>query len=203
VLIPLCAVAWLATIDHGHRNPPAWEVLISWAIHHCPVSTNLMEMGARIGSIEMVVVLAVIGVLALKRQRRLLDMIELSVALAGAVVLNLRVKETELFQPALALWRPGLVFDFGYPSGPAMSTSALISAFVVLTWETRWRWLVISLGILYILVVGLSLIYLGISYPSEILGGWALSLAWIGTISLFRYIMSELYQRRLHEHSTH
>jgi undecaprenyl-diphosphatase len=34
----------------------------------------------------------------------------------------------------------------------------------------------------YMAAVGLTRLYLGVHYPSDILGGWCISLAWIVTV---------------------
>jgi membrane-associated phospholipid phosphatase len=64
--------------------------------------------------------------------------------------------------------------------------------FAVLAWPTRWRWPIIAPGILYVLAVAVSRLYLGLHYPSDILGGWALSLAWVTTASFVSRIPMNL-----------
>lgn len=68
--------------------------------------------------------------------------------------------------------------DYSFPSGHAMGSMALVAALVFLLWGTRWRWLVLVVGALFVLGVGLSRLYLGVHYPSDILAGWSVSLAW-------------------------
>lgn len=68
--------------------------------------------------------------------------------------------------------------DYSFPSGHAMGSAALVTALVCLTWRGRWRWPLLAVGTLFVLGVGLSRLYLGVHYPSDILAGWGASLAW-------------------------
>jgi membrane-associated phospholipid phosphatase len=63
-----------------------------------------------------------------------------------------------------------------FPSGHATSSMAVTAAAVVLAWPTRWRWPALSLGAIFVAMVGLSRIALGVHYPSDVLGGWCLAL---------------------------
>jgi undecaprenyl-diphosphatase len=68
---------------------------------------------------------------------------------------------------------------FSFPSGHAMQSMAVGAALVILLWETRWRYVALLLSASFVLAVGLSRIYLGVHYPSDILAGWAASVAWV------------------------
>ncbi len=65
--------------------------------------------------------------------------------------------------------------SFGFPSGAAQ-TAMLLGALLIYYWKKRptAAWTIASI---YILVVSFSRIYLGVHYPTDILGGWAIGLA--------------------------
>jgi membrane-associated phospholipid phosphatase len=193
VLVPLLGFGWLV-VAVGHHERLAWDAAILKLFHGLatPGGDEIVSFVARSGRIEVVVVLAVIGVLVLKALRRLPDALFLTLAIVGVVVINL------LFRAAfprthLASWKPLTpTFGSGFPSSQAADTFAIALAFALLTWPTRWRWPTIALGSLYALTVGLSRIYLGLHYPSDILAGWELSLAWVAAISFIRRVPFKL-----------
>ena len=45
----------------------------------------------------------------------------------------------------------------------------------------RWRWSLGGLVLLLLAGVGVSRVYLGVHYPSDIVGGWLAGMAWLGT----------------------
>lgn len=106
----------------------------------------------------------------------------LGLSVVGASLLNLLVKQ--LFERARPdLWTT-LVTEssFSFPSGHAMATSALALALLLICWDTRFRRHAIVLGALYTCVIGLSRLYLGVHYPTDVIGGWLLSTAWVGVV---------------------
>jgi undecaprenyl-diphosphatase len=73
------------------------------------------------------------------------------------------------------------VGGFGFPSGAAQST-LLLSSLLIKTWKSPWAWVI---GINYVVWVCLSRIYLGVHFPTDILGGWA-----IGGVIFMMYLLT-------------
>ena len=101
------------------------------------------------------------------------------VALGGAMLLNVLAK-TILGRVRPAFWQslaPETTPSF--PSGHAMGSLALALTLFLLLRASRWRWLAGAAGLLFVLGVGWSRMYLGVHYPSDVVAGWVASTAWV------------------------
>lgn len=108
-------------------------------------------------------------------------------AVGGAGLLNQLTKwlfgrDRPKLWPSLA---PEATFSF--PSGHAMGSIALVTALVILLWSTHWRYPMLVIGSLFVLLVGVSRLYLGVHYPSDVLAGWVASFAWVMGLSYVLY----------------
>ena len=120
--------------------------------------------------------LVLIAWMGLKRWKR--EGLFAGLALGGSALLNLATKQW--FASARpSLWAsiaPETTYSF--PSGHAMGSMTLASVAVMLAWHTRWRVPVSLAGMAFVLLVGMSRVYLGVHYPSDILAGWCAAGAW-------------------------
>ena len=121
----------------------------------------------------------VILVLALALSRKLREGLFSGVAIIGSALLNLGAKQ--LFaRERPTLWESVAPENtFSFPSGHAMGSITLAMVLVLLAWHTRWRWWVMLPMAAFVAMVGLSRVYLGVHYPSDILAGWAFSIGWV------------------------
>ena len=105
-------------------------------------------------------------------------------ATGGAVILNIAAKHV-FIRTRPDLW-PSIApeMTYSFPSGHAMQSMAFVTALVVLGWRYRWIWWAATAGGAFVLMVGLSRVYLGFHYPSDILAGWSASLAWVLGLSV-------------------
>ena len=120
--------------------------------------------------------LLLVAWLGLKRWMR--EGLFAGIALGGSALHNLGTKQ--LFaRDRPSLWEsiaPESTYSF--PSGHAMGSMTLACVLVLLAWRTRWRWWVAVPAGGFAVAVGMSRIYLGVHYPSDILAGWAAASAW-------------------------
>ncbi|MBD9368092.1 phosphatase PAP2 family protein [Xanthomonas sp. XNM01] len=137
----------------------------------------------------------IIVALALFALRRWREAVFASLSFAGSALLNMATKQ--VFQRERpSLWEsiaPESTFSF--PSGHAMGSITLAAVLVLLAWPTRWRWPVLVAATVFTVLVGVSRIYLGVHYPSDILGGWAAGLAWVVGLYLVLFRQRLPWQR--------
>lgn len=185
LLLPLMGFGWLAEDVWSHQSL-AWDNGLLLAIHsHASATLDRWMVGVSLIGGAKGMFLLVAGVLGyLAWQRRWIQAVFFAVATAGAEAMNLGLKA--IFHRARPdLWlSPTPEHDYSFPSGHAMGVVAVIAALVVLAWPTRWRWWVLGLGTLFALTVSFSRLYLGVHFPSDVLAGWGVSLAWVTALLL-------------------
>ncbi len=156
-----------------------------------PAATRIAEFLSLIGSTEGVIAIVVaIGAFlaaALGHRKELLLFV---FSVGGAALLNTLLKK--IFQRERpALHRLAEETGYSFPSGHSMAAFALYGVLAYLLWRhigsKKGRLALISLAALLALSIGLSRIYLGVHYPSDVLAGYLASTVWLGLgIELFR-----------------
>lgn len=142
-----------------------------WLTHTVVLLTNL-------GGIIFILPITAIIVAALYAKKLWREARLLLAIVAGAGVVNMLLK-VWFHRDRPTLWQ-ALVHEtsYSFPSGHAMASSALAFGVMALFWRTKWRWLVVAAGLLYMIIVGFTRLYLGVHFPSDILAGWCVSFLW-------------------------
>ena len=115
------------------------------------------------------------------------------IVLLSASLLNIWIKDRISRPRPLPDLRLVEAHSFSFPSGHSMSAIAFYGFLVYLTWKLvkniPLRIGLILLEVFLILGIGLSRVYLGVHYPSDVLAGFAAGLFWLMVcIALFRAI---------------
>ncbi len=126
----------------------------------------------------VVVVLLVASLLLYVKNKRYA--VGLIVAVAGAKISEILIKI--VVERARPLDVGLLQLDtYSFPSGHATGAMALYGfiTFALLVMYPKYRTLTLALGSIVIFSIGMSRIYLGVHYPSDVLGGYLLGALWI------------------------
>lgn len=180
VLLPMWGFMELADEVHEAEAIPFDEPLLRHARSLSSAGLDQVflffsAIGYAWGVVPVDIALVVV-LLALRRWR---EGLFAAVATGGSALLNLGTKR--LF----ARDRPGLwesiapETTYSFPSGHAMGSMTLALVLVLLAWPTRARAWVLAAMAVFVPMVGLSRIYLGVHYPSDILAGWAAASIWV------------------------
>jgi undecaprenyl-diphosphatase len=76
---------------------------------------------------------------------------------------------------------------WSYPSGHATSGITVVAALGVVALvalHSRWRWAVAVPLFVLAPLIGVSRVVMGVHWPTDVLGGWALGTAWTSTVAL-------------------
>jgi undecaprenyl-diphosphatase len=203
VLLPLILFGMAAEDVLGREVFPFDLPLLMFAhAHSTPFLDSLMYAATTAGSALVLVPVDCLIVACLFKWGRRSHAAFWAAAVVGAAIVNFAAKNFfGRIRPALWISRVHET-SYSFPSGHAMSTMATMTALCVLLWPTRWRWLAIVAGSVFVALVGASRVYEGVHYPSDILAGWAASLAWVlGCKLLFGRSLAGREGRRLWSHA--
>ena len=125
----------------------------------------------------------------------------LIITVAGSIILNFVLKHYFIRE------RPEIhrIMDakgYSFPSGHAMMAMALYAIIVFFFWHhvktTGNRIILVLFAAFMIIIIGMSRIYLGVHYPSDIIGGYAASGLWV-MIMIMVYTYFRKPERPAHE----
>lgn len=169
-----------------HRFAFDAPILVWLHGHESPGLTLLARVLTRVGDPTTVGAATALVVVALVAMWRLWDMVTFAVEVGGAAVLDLAGKQV-FARPRPVLF-PHLVHEsnFGFPSGHAVGDVAFFLAlFLLVERIAPGRWRLAGLGgVALAFVIGASRPYLQVHYPTDVLAGWALGLAWTIAVDL-------------------
>jgi undecaprenyl-diphosphatase len=166
-----------------------------------PFLTNVMKFFTFIGSAPFVIVLSIFLLFFLyKVLHHRFELILFVAAIAGSAILNGILKQ--FFQRV----RPDFhrlidIEGFSFPSGHAMNAFTVYGIISFLLWRhipsRLGRGALLLISTVMILTIGISRIYLGVHYPSDIVGGYFASGFWITTaILFFQYYQEKRYNKK-------
>lgn len=162
-----------------------WDVPILMAIHQTVqpqldvLALSLTQLGGFHGASIIFSVLALL--LLLRRQFR--SCIYLLTAGLGNAFINQTLKGL-LHRARPHLWESSYHHGYAFPSGHSMTSMTLATVLIILTWKTPWRIPAMIFGSLFVIAIAWTRLYLGVHYPSDILAGWMVALAWVIGVSL-------------------
>jgi undecaprenyl-diphosphatase len=181
---------WLAAEVHGSRTQSLdlhWRALLHAG--SSPRVTEFMAYTTQLGAIVALSFLSagvILGFLFLKLKRAAALM---TANMVGAWILNDSLKI--LFhrirpEPFFGIPPPG---DYGFPSGHSLCSfcfyGMVTAMFLVRIRNRAARSVILTAAILIIGGVGLSRVYLGVHYPTDVFGGWSIALCWISFLMMF------------------
>ena len=149
------------------------RVMDFFAAHRRQPFTGIAQVLDALGTwwLLTIIIAALLG--GLWWSGRMVQAVYLGVSVVAALVLNPLLK--------LAFERPRPTVDAlvavssaAFPSGHTTTATTIATALSVIAWPTRWRWPVVAAAVVFSLAMGLSRLYLGVHWTSDVIGGWAL-----------------------------
>jgi membrane-associated phospholipid phosphatase len=170
----------LATLDR--------PVLDAAVAARTPTRDALVNAFTDLGGIVGMSVIALVLTLALALARRSwTPVVLMSVAATGSVLLTVAGKDlVGRARPPAALAVPPLETSPSFPSGHTLNATVLIGmlAYLAILGTARaWlRWATVVAAVVFVLAMGLSRVYLGHHWLTDVVAGWLLGVGWLATV---------------------
>jgi undecaprenyl-diphosphatase len=167
--------------------------------HQDPITVLLRVATTIGGSTGMGLITATVAAILLVRKERASAIFVLVTAVGGAI-LNTGLKMIYArarpdMSAALAVAR-----FYSFPSGHAMISFTTCGALAYIALRQHWRWALksaaLALALTIVVLVGLSRVYLGVHWASDIAGGWSAGIVWLAAAVVAFEMLLRLRQRR-------
>jgi undecaprenyl-diphosphatase len=190
-VLALFLLAWLGNEVLQGDTEHFDQVIRDWV--HRFASTGMTRamnavslLGYDVLIVELVVAFAVFAWLSWRRAA-----VWLAIAMTGSLALDLTLKY------AYHRTRPSAFFgtaphSYSFPSGHALCSfcfyGVLAGLFSARTKSLSWRLLIWMVAAALVIAIGLSRIYLGVHYPSDVLAGYLAATVWVGTVIVLDHV---------------
>lgn len=183
-LFGLVMVDVLVREDLIHVDGPVTKFLVD---HRDDWLTSVMRVMSALGSTGVLgPVVVVVAVVAKQRGMGWMPAVVLAGALLGALMIH------AFLAPLVGRSRPAVprlvetASVFSFPSGQATRAMAVLGALAYVASAHLRRWgakvATWAMGVVVVLVVGVSTVYLGVNWTSDVIGGYALGALWLAAL---------------------
>ncbi|MEK5476092.1 phosphatase PAP2 family protein [Paenibacillus sp. FSL R5-0407] len=182
----ICAVAFIliaAAVQSGRISRFDRTVIDFVQGREAPGLTGVMEFFTSIGNGTSVAVLTIVamaflyGVMGHRRELLLLCCVMFGSSVLNSLLKISFIRERPTFHRLIE------VTGYSFPSGHSMAAFCLYGTLAYLLWRhlpvRRRRFVLLLLSTVFIVAIGLSRIYLGVHYPSDVLGAYFAGGFWL------------------------
>ena len=182
----LCLVWLAAKVTRGETTP--LDANVRYSIHSIssPGVTQLISAITLLGSQAVVIGVSACSAILMFLKRRRDHALLVVAAMAGAELLLSILKNHFHRQRPEPFFDTRLPPSYSFPSGHALLSfccyglvAALGSAYL----RDPGRWLIRICAAALILAIGVSRIYLGVHYPTDVIAGYLVAIAWTAVIA--------------------
>jgi membrane-associated phospholipid phosphatase len=181
-LVILLGLSWLGQ-EVWEKEAFGFDTTVLLWLHQYanPVLDAAMLKITTLGNPQFVVVVVVLSLGWLWWRQRRLEAKVFAIACLGALILNQGLK---LFfaKPRPQLWTRLIAeSSFSFPSGHALGSLVLYGflAYVLAVQFPRFSGWIYSLAVGIIAAIGVSRLYLGVHWPTDIIAGYAVGFLWL------------------------
>ena len=178
------------------------KTILLWIHHNLanPVLDRIMLFITYLGNPNVVVVLVTIIMIVFLWRKYYQEAKIFAVDCAGGVILSYELK-TFFSKTRPQLWDSPLnEVSYSYPSGHALGSAVLyvFLGYVLANRYPKFAPLIYTCATLLILLIGFSRLYLGVHWPTDIIGGYCIGFLWaVLCITMLKLLTSKQQKQNL------
>ncbi|HEY9771586.1 MAG TPA: phosphatase PAP2 family protein [Coleofasciculaceae cyanobacterium] len=158
------------------------RVILLWVHSFAnPTLDRIMQLITRLNDPDVVSIIAGFALILLLWKRCYPEAKIFVINCAGGVILSYGLKSI-FGKTRPDLWQSAIKeVSFSYPSGHALGSIVLYGflAYLFATRFPQFSWLIYLLAVTFIGAIGLSRLYLGVHWPTDIVGGYGIGFLWL------------------------
>lgn len=159
----------------------AFDQLVLQSINEqsSPALDTIFLVVTEIGGVIGISIITLIALTFLVKKRLYKQATIVAASVIGATLVNIALKS--LFARTRPdLWEQLITeTSYSFPSGHAMLSSVVAVVLIILCWRTRYRSAALVAGLVFMMLISFSRLYLGVHFPTDVLGGWLMGTAWV------------------------
>ncbi len=146
-----------------------------------PMLDRIMLIITQLGNPSIVVLVAVVSLALLWLQGYKQEAKVFAIACLGGIILNTGMK-LAFSKARPELWHRLITEkSFSFPSGHALGSVVLYGflAYLLAVGYPKLAWIIYILAVVAIIAIGLSRLYLGVHWPTDIIAGYGIGFLWL------------------------
>jgi undecaprenyl-diphosphatase len=185
---PLFSGIWLFLFFclgfYVHNIVPAFDLAVRNAIHaHAPLTTaRTMLDVSLLASRQLLVPTTILILIILAALKDKSGLLFFACVMIGEIILETSSKDLFHRVRPESFFNVPLPHSYSYPSGHALGSICFYGALVWVGsryFAANKKWIAYFCAALIIGLIGFSRIYLGVHYPTDVIGGYLLGAAWL------------------------
>jgi undecaprenyl-diphosphatase len=207
IVFSICIVTFAELVDELLEKEIHYfdQTVIQWIHSFRPYLTSIMKFFTFFGSIDALCLFLLISSSLMIWKRKHWEAIFLIIGIGGGGIFNLLLKW--LFQRQRPTFHrlieeTGFSFPSGHSMGSFIFYGMLCMVLIVFIESIPAKASIILITVFLIFMIGLSRIYLGVHFPSDVLAGYAAGGAWLTICLLGLRFISEIRDNNRSYHST-
>ena len=188
-LIISILVLFIPSLSHSDLISVLWI-----CVHRNPLLNEISTVLSVIGGIPFVLLLTILWCIYLVWYKKYTNVIFICIGILGVISLSWLLKF--LYARPRPAENLHLVETFGssFPSAHSAYAAGIAALMLLIYQQHPQRSLIALCALVWMSSMGISRVYLGVHFPSDVISGWGISFIWISILYLFLSKYNRIYK---------